>query len=95
MPEVSRTCRDRKQSVAGSWIDPQLLGRIVVARFLELPLRTLERRVRSFERDPLFEALRPAVRSARLARAPVMRTRPAQGNVLGEVRWEGDEPGLC
>ena len=94
MPEVSRTCRDRKRSAAGSWIDPQLLGRIVVARFLELPLRTLKRRVRSFERDPLFEALRPVVRSARLARAPVMRTRPAQGNVLGEVRWEGDGPGL-
>ncbi len=94
MPEVSRTRHDRKRSARGSWIDPQLLGRIVVARFLELPLRTLERRVRSFERDRLFEVLRPAVRRARLSFAPAMRTRPAQGNVLGEVYWEDDGPRL-
>ncbi len=86
--------RDAGALASARPLAPEKLGRIVVARFLKLPLATLERRVRLLDRAIRRQGLAPAVRIARLSCKPVMRARPAQGNVLGEVRWEGGEPGL-
>lgn len=86
--------RDAGAPVSPHPLAPDKLGRIVVARFLKLPLGTLVRRVRLFDQAIRRHGLAPVVRVARLSREPVMRVRPSQGNVLGEVCWEGGEPGL-
>lgn len=69
-------------------IDAELLGKIVFARFLELPLQRFERLVRRLEASSEFAALRPAViptclQGARVAEDGCSRSRPAA--VLGEV----------
>ena len=74
-------------------LTPEQLGRIVVARFLELPLRTLERRVRSFERDPLFEALRPVMHIGSLSGLPPVAAGAARvSNLLGVVGPSDSRP---
>lgn len=70
------------------WLEPDLLGKIVVARFLELPLRTFEQRVCRLEQEPCFHDLRRATYIGSLSGEPLMADRPAQDNVLGEVLWQ-------
>jgi len=75
-------------------IDAELLGKIVLARFLELPLQKFERLVRRLEASTEFAALRSAVTptclpGARFAKEGRSLSRPAA--VLGEVRETGPE----
>lgn len=89
MPSAASRARAPARPLA-----PDKLGRIVVARFLELPLAALERRVCLLDQAIRHQGLASAVRVARLSSEPVMSARPVQGNVLGEVRWHGTEPRL-
>lgn len=85
-------------SAARAWRPPlaahagAALGRIVVARFLELPLRTFERRVRALEQAPRFqELLRDVVRVGNLSGQPPMTVRQARSHdLLGAIRRSGD-----
>ncbi|MBA3903067.1 MAG: hypothetical protein C0522_05225, partial [Rhodocyclaceae bacterium] len=52
-------------------IDAGLLGKIMLARFLELPLRAFDRFVTHVESSTGFSALRPWVTVARLQGAQV------------------------
>lgn len=71
-------------------IDAGLLGKIVLARFLELPLRTFDRLVTQVESSTGFDALRPWVTVGQLEGAQVEHdagdTPQAQASpVLGEI----------
>ena len=72
-------------------IDAGLLGKIVLARFLELPLRTFDRRVTQAEFSTGFSTLRLWVSVGRLEGAQVAHDaadtpQPQASPVLGEVR---------
>ena len=72
-------------------IDAALLGKIVLARFLELPLRTFDRLVTQAESSTGFAALRPWVTVGQLEGAQVVHdaadTPQTQASpVLGEIR---------
>lgn len=91
MPCVSRAPRGHGQAAAR--IDRKLLGRIVVARFLELPLRAFERRVHALEQTPDFRtlALDGVLRIGRLAGPAPLRGRGTTDNrLLGVVQVDGD-----
>jgi RNA polymerase sigma-54 factor len=86
--------RARRAHAPTAWpLTPEQLGRIVVARFLELPLRTFERRVRALEQAPRFqELLRDAVRIGSLSGQPSVTTRRTRGDdLLGVIQRGGDE----
>lgn len=75
-------------------IDAELLGKIVFARFLEMPLRAFDRFTIQVESSPGFSALRPWVTAAQLEGAQVAQdaaTPPLipASPVLGEVREAG------
>ena len=91
MPRLTgvRTCRADAPTALP--LTPEHLGRIVVARFLELPLRTFERRVGSLEQTPRFPALRNVVRLGNLSGQPPATARQARGNdLLGVMQRGGD-----
>ncbi len=89
MPVAAARIRGRTGS---AHLDPTLLGRIVVARFLDLPLHTFERRVHGLEQSSLFRELRAAVRVGSLSGLP-SHTVVARGyRLLGAV--ENSERGL-
>ena len=72
-------------------IDAGLLGKIVLARFLQLPLRALDRLVTRTESSTGFTALRPWVTVGQLEGAQVAHDaadtpQPQASPVLGEVR---------
>jgi len=73
-------------------LTPEHLGRIVVARFLELPLRIFERRVRALEQAPRFqELLRDVVRVGNLSGQPPVTASQVPGNdLLGVMQRGGD-----
>lgn len=66
------------------------MGRIVVARFLALPLRTFARRVQNLEQAPLFPALRNVVRCANLSGQPPFAEGEASNDLLGAAQRSGD-----
>ncbi|MFZ5509575.1 MAG: hypothetical protein ACOZCP_05930 [Pseudomonadota bacterium] len=75
-------------------LDPALLGKIVLARFLELPLKAFDRCVIRIESSTAFSALAPWVQAATLDGAMLIDdagdTHPSAGfPVLGEVRKAG------
>ncbi len=75
-------------------IDAVLLGKIVFARFLELPLRAFDRVATQVESSPEFSALRPWVTAGQLEGAQVAHDAAASSltpasPVLGEVRKAG------
>ena len=75
-------------------IDAALLGKIVLARFLELPLRTFTRQVAQVESSTEFAALRPWMAVGRLPGAWVVHDaadipKTPASPILGEVREEG------
>jgi len=73
-------------------IDAELLGKIVFARFLELPLQKFERLVRRLEGSVEFATLRPVVIPALLQGARVSEvghSRSCPAAVLGEVHETG------
>ena len=75
-------------------IDAELLGKIVLARFLELPLRAFDRQVNQTESSTAFTALRPWMTVDRLAGARVAHDaddilKIPESSILGEVREEG------
>lgn len=72
-------------------IDASLLGKIVLARFLELPLRAFDRLVTQAESSTGFAALRPWVsvgqlESAQVAHDAVDIPQTQSSTVLGEIR---------
>jgi len=72
-------------------LTPERLGRIVVARFLELPLRAFERRIYALERAPRFPALRTVVHIENLSgQPPVTASRARSDGLLGVVQ-RGDD----
>lgn len=91
MPRLTRARRAGAPAVSRP-LTPEHLGRIVVARFLELPLRTFERRVRALEQAPHFqELLRDAVRIGSLSGQPSVTARQARGeDLLGVMQRGGD-----
>ncbi|MHB9118014.1 MAG: RNA polymerase factor sigma-54 [Burkholderiales bacterium] len=75
-------------------IDAALLGKIVLARFLELPLRAIDRLVTQVESSTGFSTLRPWVTVGRLEGARVAHDaadipKNQASPVLGEVREAG------
>lgn len=75
-------------------IDAALLGKIVLARFLELPLRAFDPLVTKVESSTAFSALRPWVRAGRLEGAQVAHDAAGISQTqaypaLGEVREAG------
>ena len=76
-------------------IDAALLGKIVLARFLELPLRTFDRQVTQVESSAEFTSLHPWMSVDRLAGARVVAHDAANilktpaSPILGEIREEG------
>lgn len=91
MPGLTRARRAGTPTVSRP-LTPEHLGRIVVARFLELPLRTFERRVRTLEQAPRFQdLLRDAVRIGSLSGRPSVTARQARGeDLLGMVQRAGE-----
>lgn len=91
MPRLTRARRAGTPTVSRP-LTPEHLGRIVVARFLELPLRAFERRVRALEQAPHFqELLRDAVRIGSLTGQPSVTARQARGeDLLGVMQRGGD-----
>ena len=74
-------------------LTPEQLGRIVVARFLELPLRAFERRVRSLEQAPCFRVLRSVMRIESLSGLPPVAAGAARvSNLLGVVAPSDSRP---
>lgn len=84
----------RRAGVAATLpLTPEQLGRIVVARFLELPLRAFERRVRSLEQAPRFRVLRSVMRIESLSGLPPVAAGAARvGNLLGVVAPSDSRP---
>ncbi len=75
-------------------IDAALLGKIVFARFLEMPLRAFDRFVARVESSSGFPALAPWATAARLEGAQVVRDavdipQKHASSILGEVREAG------
>ncbi len=77
-------------------LDPALLGKIVLARFLELPLKAFDRCVTRVESSAAFSALAPWVRTATLEGAGLADDAGGSHSsiglpVLGEVRKAGGD----
>lgn len=91
MPGLTRARRAGTPTVSRP-LTPERLGRIVVARFLELPLRTFERRVHALEQAPRFqELLRDVMRIGHLSGRPPMTARQARSHdLLGVMQRSGD-----
>ena len=91
MPGLTRARRAGAPTVSRP-LTPEHLGRIVVARFLELPLRTFERRVCALEQAPRFqELLRDVVRIGNLSGQPPTTARQARSHdLLGVMQRSGD-----
>lgn len=90
MPCVSRAPRGHEPGAAR--IDRKLLGRIVVARTLDLPPRAFERHVRGLEQSPHFRKLRDVVRPHSLSGLPARAVSARGYRLLGAV--EDSEKGL-
>ncbi len=89
MPGVA--ARTRSQ-VGAARLEPAQLGRIIVARFLELPLRAFERRVHALEQAPDFRALDGILYVGRLTGLAPLRARGTTGNrLLGVIHVDGDK----
>ncbi len=92
MPRLNGGCHGATASVPRP-LDPVRLGRIVVARFLELPLRAFERRARGLEQAPLLQELRSVMRVENLSGLPPAGIAPAHApGLLGAV--EASDRGL-
>lgn len=77
-------------------LDAATLGKIVLARFLTLPLKTYDRWVARVESSPHFAALALWVESSFLIHAPVcdgaIYTPAASSQTLGEIYLSGERP---
>jgi len=91
MPRGNRAHRPA-ESAAFQPLAPEQLGRIVVARFLELPLRIFERRVHALEQTPSFAALRSALCIGSVSgKLPASRNHRRNDPLLGIVERDGDD----
>lgn len=78
-------------SAASRPLTPERLGRIVVARFLELPLRAFKRRVQALEQSTAFRVLEDIMHTESLSRQPLLTMRQRGGDpLLGVMQREGD-----
>lgn len=90
MPAVTGACRATRPAVS-RLLPPDKLGRIVVARFLELSLRAFEQRVQSLERTPRFRELWAVMRVASVSGSPPVQADPSRAaNLLGVAQPFGD-----
>ena len=90
---VNRARRGHKRNATASRIDSRLLGRIVVARFLDLPLRAFERRAWNLDQTSYFQELRSVMRVASLSGLSPLDVAPVHGHsLLGAV--ESSDQGL-
>lgn len=90
-PDAGANPRARRRGGASRPLAPDQLGRIVVARFLELPLRTFERRVCALEQAPCFQALRPLVRLGSLSGQPSLAAESSRiANLLAVIQPASD-----
>ena len=91
---VNRARRGHKRNATASRIDSRLLGRIVVARFLDLPLRAFERRAWNLDQTSYFQELRSVMRVASLSGLSPLDVAPVHGHsLLGAV--ESSDQGLA
>lgn len=91
MPRGNRAHRPA-ESATSRPLAPEQLGRIVVARFLELPLRTFERRVHALEQTPGFAALRATLCIGSVSgKLPASRNYRRNDPLLGIVERDGDD----
>lgn len=90
-PDAGANPRARRRGTASRPLAPDQLGRIVVARFLELPLRTFERRACALEQAPCFQALRPLVRLGSLSGQPSLAAESSRiTNLLAVIQPASD-----
>jgi len=81
-------------SVFGKKLAPDLLGKIVLARFLELPLRSYGHLVRRLDRETVPLQIAGEVSVGGLEKTRLTSNIVPDGKTLGEIRWEGNTPEL-
>ena len=75
-------------------LDPTLLGKIVLARFLELSLRRFDQFVQQLESEPMFARLSEFVATSRIPDAKMASKIDPDSMTLGEIAWSGGTPEL-
>ncbi len=81
-------------SVFQEKLDPALLGKIIVARFLELPLHRFDLFVQRLESGQYFQKLSQVLRIRGIEGAKIAQDIDPEEKTLGKIRWEGDTPEL-
>ncbi|BAM06311.1 RNA polymerase factor sigma-54 [Leptospirillum ferrooxidans] len=75
-------------------LDPALLGKIVVARFLELPLQRFDLFVQRLESELLTQRLSGVITIREIEGTKMGQNVDPEGKTIGEIGWEGNTPEL-
>ncbi|MHB8369739.1 MAG: RNA polymerase factor sigma-54 [Leptospirales bacterium] len=81
-------------SVFRKKLAPDLLGKIVLARFLEIPLRSYDQLVRRLDRETLPLQIAGKVSADALEETRLAVDVLSEEKTLGEIGWDGDTPEL-
>ena len=82
------------KSVVREKLAPDLLGKIVLSRFLEIPLRSYDHLVRCLDRETVPLQISGEISVGGLTNTRWVLDAFHDGKTLGEVRWEGGMPEL-
>lgn len=82
------------KSVVREKLAPDLLGKIVLSRFLEIPLRSYDHLVRCLDRETVPLQISGEISVGGLTNTRWVSDAFHDGKTLGEVRWEGGMPEL-